>query len=147
MKYTVDYFIDKFSKIPDNFWGKGNESFYDKEVKCALGHCKVNTYDSYYPKQGLGDEMQGLAKLLNNSINEQESQTQGITVYNITNVFMINDKSSMFPQYNQVTPKERILAALYDIKVLQQVNKIEVPEELLLIEKSDYLEKQIKELV
>lgn len=37
-KYTVDYFIEKFSRIPKNRWTV-NEFRNSKGQRCALGHC------------------------------------------------------------------------------------------------------------
>jgi hypothetical protein len=46
-KYTVDYFIEKFSKIPDKFWCKSYYTSYDQGIEkhCALGHCGFKCED------------------------------------------------------------------------------------------------------
>jgi hypothetical protein len=41
MKYTIDYFIEKFSKIPENEWEIG--ILKSKNKSCALGHCGVKS--------------------------------------------------------------------------------------------------------
>lgn len=39
-KFTKQYFIDKFSAIPDELWITGN--FRDKKGRCcAIGHCSI----------------------------------------------------------------------------------------------------------
>lgn len=40
-KYTVDYFINKFSAIPECRWAVGEYSNRLTRNKCALGHCGV----------------------------------------------------------------------------------------------------------
>jgi hypothetical protein len=39
MKYTKEYFIEKFDPIPEEMWTTGK--FYDKKTGacCAMGHC------------------------------------------------------------------------------------------------------------
>lgn len=38
-KYMVDYFIKKFSEIPDEEWGIREYVSYDDGRRCAIGHC------------------------------------------------------------------------------------------------------------
>lgn len=91
--YTVDYFIEKFEKIPEDLWFMGDYFNENKTSFCALGHCGCDGEE--------GDTMEGIAlyKLLNYDIPE------------------INDGEHNI--YQQPTPKQRILAALYDIKKMQ----------------------------
>lgn len=38
MTYDVSYFIEKFSKIPEELWKTGSFGF-DEKIACAKGHC------------------------------------------------------------------------------------------------------------
>jgi hypothetical protein len=89
MEYTVSYFIEKFSAIPEEIW-LINE--YERNgSKCAFGHC------------GMRD---------NNSLQSIPEAAAFVKILQMAAV--INDGESS--EYQQPTPKQRILAALYDIK-------------------------------
>lgn len=89
-EYTVDYFINKFEAIPEDEWFVGYfQNEYNSKQKCALGHCDYDNISS--SKEG-----RILINLLNGYVSE------------------IND--GKHTQYQQTTPKQRILAALYDVK-------------------------------
>lgn len=90
-RYTVDYFIKKFSAIPENMWIVGSFGSPGRP-RCALGHCLDNT-----------KEVESLQNLMKNFACYATS---------------INDNKDS--KYQQSTPKQRILAALYDIKTMQQ---------------------------
>lgn len=90
--YTVDYFIEKFTVIPDNKWIIGSFNFKNKH--CALGHCFRNNSDT--------DESIALRNLFRN---------------NGLSIVAINDASSRFMED---TPKARVLAALNYIKEKQK---------------------------
>lgn len=109
--FTVQYFIDKFSKIPKRKWT--TRTFESMGKMCALGHCNMRE-----PKLPT-DEAIALAMLISTNLKinvsqDLEEQTHWVffTVYPINDGF--NDK------YLQEHPKERILAALNDIKKMQQ---------------------------
>lgn len=91
--YTVDYFIRKFEAIPEERW-----CVYVTDDgngrHCAYGHCLHN--DAVTP------ESMALIELF--PLNE--------------NAAVINNGHS--PRYPQPTPKQRILAALHDIKKMQE---------------------------
>jgi hypothetical protein len=96
MNYDVDYFINKFTKIPEQLWqtmdyGRG-------ETCCAMGYCGAKS------AVDLTDEARALEDLLGGHYKPQS----------------INDGCD--PRYLQGTPKQRILAALYDIKKMQTKN-------------------------
>jgi hypothetical protein len=93
MQYTVDYFIKKFEAIPED---KITGSIWwsaESNCGCAHGHCGVR-----YEK-GETEESRGLLVFL--------PLASAITV-------------GTHSRYQQPTPKQRILAALYDIKKMQQ---------------------------
>lgn len=111
MENTVSYFIKKFEAIPEDKWCAGYDTNSDK--RCAYGHCG-----------GASEEAVGLLRLFR------------LLSINISPVG-VND--GFVPQYQQPTPKQRILAALGDIKKIQtaepkeertRVNYVSVPESI-----------------
>lgn len=92
MKYDVDYFIAKFEAIPEEYWCIFGRHKGDQH--CAHGWCDSN----------LPDEEKGL-------INVFFPLKKGYGVAGINN--------GLDGRYPQPTPRQRILAALYDIKKLQ----------------------------
>lgn len=100
--YTVDYFIRKFEAIPEWRWCVGLING-PLGTHCALGHCTGN--DSF-PFTGEADSLARIFRTI-----------EGMTSY-------INNGDDH--RYKQETPKQRILAALYDIKRMQNP---EQPEE------------------
>lgn len=92
MKFTVDYFINKFKGIPSKKWIVGQ--FSDRKGRhCALGHC-------------------GVRKARNTTVEGDE------LIYLFSgsgyDVASINDHPS--PNFSQSGPRHRILAALRAIK-------------------------------
>lgn len=108
MEYDVDYFIKKFEKIPEDNWIACQMHNGDKH--CALGHCLAN----------MNEELKGEAKALHYLMFESIQLT----------VFQVNDYISQ--QYPQKHPKQRVMAALYDIrdKQLSEAN-IKAANELI----------------
>lgn len=100
MNYNCDYFIRKFEAIPDELWLIGNYTdWYNKDRHCALGHCG----------RDLG-------------IHNEESDTL-VWLFKEEIVSFVNDGREEYKKYGE-TPKQRILAALYDIrdKEIEQAN-------------------------
>lgn len=93
--YSVDYFIAKFEAIPEEEWCVGEFELGDKH--CAFGHCGMRTNVT-------SDEAEALNIIFTRSIGAF--------------VTSINDSASN--RYPQLTPKQRILAALRDIKAGQK---------------------------
>lgn len=89
-KYNVDYFIKKFTKIGRNRWYSG-KFVGPHGRKCALGHCGVRDDGSNT------DESEALQELLG-----------------WCGIADINDKKD--PRYRQKSARDRILAALKDLK-------------------------------
>lgn len=143
MNYTVDYFIEKFSSIPEEKWGT-NKYFNDGKY-CALGHCgchEVVMPKTIYGSDKITAEGHHLTQLFLNTL----------TVSPIT----INDGN--WERYPQPTPKQRILAALYDIKKMQKKPKrekikVQIEADLLTppipkeVERVDRTDAQIQETV
>lgn len=124
MEYTVDYFIKKFEAIPDNKFISGKFVIkkyflgfcYDTK-KCAAGHCIKDTSI----KKGefpiiKNDEKELIALYKVFGVTKIENSTDFWTAQGI--IAKINN--GIDARYQQPTPKERILAALYDIKKIQQ---------------------------
>lgn len=108
--YNVQYFIDKFEKIKTKKWTTGRYSSMFGLSHCALGHCgmgdKVDGFDTY-------PEVFHLAKIFANSK---------------LNIISVNDGDC--PRYQQPTPKQRILAALNDIKkIIDKENQVQPSRE------------------
>lgn len=126
--YDVSYFISKFEAIPENQWTTGGKGIcLDNERKCALGFC--GTVNIYYPSN---PESQALAKILGSG--EKISSGE----FDLAPVYTIND--DLNGNLTQPTPKQRILAALYDIRAAQQkdgdVGKVKQPD---IIMKSEFI--------
>jgi hypothetical protein len=107
MKYTVDYFIKKFEAIPEGLWNIGAYHSLDGK-SCALGHCGGN------------------AK--NHLVGCEEGLALWELFWNVLQKFVhdINDCEDYYPQ---PTPKQRILAALYDIKAQQ--NNVDAAKKII----------------
>lgn len=104
--YNVDYFIAKFSAIPEEKWFIGDYHSNDGK-SCALGHC-----NHHHERPNIeGVKLHELFKEL----------------YGFIQVADVNDGKR--EEYKQPTPKQRILAALYDIKAKQQPEVKPEPKE------------------
>ena len=114
--YTVAYFINKFEAIPENKWvegAKGTEP-NEKGEYCAYGHCGVRVNKYYSP-----DEARALSEIFQSVFKDKD----GITFFDGLSwaVVHVNDGISRMPKYSKLeTPKARILAALRDIKAMQE---------------------------
>lgn len=95
MNYDADYFIDMFKSIPASNWTIA--SVYDYAGRrCALGHCLMYCYFE------------------NGKHVFQETRQSYALRKLLRDVEEINDGAHQ--KYRQNTPKNRILAALGDIK-------------------------------
>lgn len=130
--YTVDYFIKKFECINEDKWVEGSLQQGDKH--CAGGHCGMRLADDYNEIQ----EAQHLLSIL--SVLGLKSNRYASEFFCV--VAELND--GHFKEYQQATPKQRILAALYDIKKLQQPK---VKEVIRYVSVSESLKKQTKQLI
>lgn len=111
------FFIDKFSKIPDELWCVGfTEDPYDSRKHCAYGWCGKR---GVFSEQG--EIIRNLFWLLRLQVAE------------------VNDGDNA--DYQQATPKARILQALYDIKKLQSPQ-----EKVKVIYRSVLIDSSVKEL-
>lgn len=104
-QYDVNYFIRKFEAIPEGEWHSGNYYNHDKTRFCALGHCGGRIRND------------GCAE------STDESRSLGdLFIHCGLLVGFIND--GRHGHYPQPTPKQRILAALADIKRQQEQNNL-----------------------
>ena len=114
--YDEDYFIRKFSAIPEEKWFVGEyvDPYGDKF--CALGHCGERRHES---------------SILVGSIlsTEESEELKNLFDTNNLHVTFVNDGLGYFitKRFPQSTPKQRILAALRYIKSKQQSVEISDP--------------------
>lgn len=100
--YNVDYFIKKFEAIPERLFTIFKR--HNGEKHCAHGWCDpARTSRFNTPEEIAFSELASQISLNGRPL-------QGFATIN----------NGMNPNYNQRTPKQRILAALYDIKAKQQ---------------------------
>lgn len=119
MNYDVDFFIRKFEAIPDELWTTGVFEFTlgDKVLHCANGFCGV-TNVTCDVKRATKEAVE-LANLLS-KLPVDYKKKYGDILFDVT--AMIND--GRIDKYQQLYPKQRILAALYDVKKMQQPKPI-----------------------
>jgi len=110
MEYNRQYFIDKFSAIPDEQWISGDLHDENTGASCALGHCGV--------RQGNGGaykytpEAEALIKVLT-----PKSRQDYAIVVNAHFVTDANDNESLSGEQicdESSTPRERILIKLLE---------------------------------
>lgn len=94
MNYDVDYFIKKFEAIPEELWTAG--VFKDGERRCAAGHCGAVASSNW-------KNIPMVVSLYNLPFDGPEATITAINDGNHT-------------EYKQPTPKQRVLAALWDLK-------------------------------
>lgn len=125
--YNVDYFIKKFESIPENKWCIKSLQNSDGS-RCALGHC--------HPA----------GKVDPNFVTEETMALIcdiGIQLIKMGYSGIVDINNGDCPHYQQPTPKQRILAALYDIKAQQQPT--EQPKEKV-VYKTVVIDSAVKEL-
>lgn len=135
--YTVDYFIQKFEAIPEGQWCTGQMEDI-RGLKCANGHCGLVA--SYQPNE----EALALVEILR-PLKRTNRASFPDDVLDVT--ACIND--GLTAEYPQPTPKQRILAALYDIKKIQSKdNEPEQPKErIVYVSVPVSITEQAKELI
>lgn len=133
--YTVDYFIQKFSAIPSNKIIPFNQSdgFGNH---CAWGWCgEVSDDESYTGDTSIeGKELETIFKksgLVLNLTEKHPLYGQVNMGHHVAFVPAINNGWTI--EYQQPTPKQRILASLYDIKAMQEKEAapIEQPKKVI----------------
>lgn len=139
MQYTVDYFIEKFEKIPEEKWTTRLYRFGDS--RCAAGHCltdkMIDVLTEYFDEAGKNVFPKHKCIQYENELLEvrelgrvfHKNPSRGCDM-----VYEVNNGDN--PNYQQPTPKQRILAALHDIKKLQN-KMIEEPNDKRIVETTD----------
>ena len=104
MNYDVEFFIKYFEAIQEYKWCK-NIIMNEKGQKCAIGHClyKPNAKPVYY-----------VIELKNSPLNIFGEDMIKALIDILPSIAEINDGNSK--NYQQPTPKQRVLAALYDLQ-------------------------------
>lgn len=112
MEYTVEYFIEKFEGIPEEEWCIGIQQ-NELGQRCAFGHClPIEQRQMGYLSSGRGNETpEGKSLKAMFEIHFKSNEVMWSVAY------INNGKNEMF---QQPTPKQRILAALYEIRDKQQ---------------------------
>lgn len=104
--FTVDYFIRKFSTIPERMWHTGSYvNWSNMNQKCAFGHCDALDNN--------GTNAESIA------LNELFVKNFGVAPY------VINDGHNEDGRFFGENPKIRILKALYAIKETELFEKKE----------------------
>ncbi len=116
MNYDVDHFIKKFEAIHESNWC--TRRFGSNGVHCAYGHCDAEL------GCWLSVEARALKTLFDTlTVSDKVDGSELI----IELVPGVND--GFVKEYQQPTPKQRILAALYDIK--SSISAIEEAKEIV----------------
>lgn len=132
--YTVDYFIKKFKAIPESLWAVGTRQTNGK--RCALGWC--------YPTDKEAEDSMWCTKT--GSFEEKCLRTVMSPLFpdKWTGVGTINN--GLHPNYQQDSAKKRILAALYDIKKMQEPTYKDITKDLAVLPE-DKIEVDVKTIV
>jgi hypothetical protein len=115
-KYDVDYFIAKFKAIPRKLWFTthfANEM--DHSQRCAFGHCGMS---SWRTQGALTSEAHKLANLFGRTPKKKDSLWRKLFESGFYALVTINNGAN--PDYPQKHPRDRVLAALRDIKKKQE---------------------------
>lgn len=100
--YNIQHFINKFSLIPD-FKIIPHRQNDERGNHCALGWCNPS-----YTQDSTQEEYTALIQFFDELCQDHSENLSGWIVANINNGIDL--------RYQQESPKQRILAALYDIK-------------------------------
>ena len=139
----VDYFLRKFSAIPEEMWligSQGERDIYGDKPHCALGWCRN---ENMIYGNALAHSVNGNPNMEDGALAKLFLDAGIFGYYNSTmqGVAMVNNGDH--PKYQQPTPKARILAALHDIKAMQEPKK----EEPKVIYKVVEVDSKVKQLV
>ena len=153
--YSVDYFIKKFEAIPESKWTTGVfRDFFNN--RCAMGHCMPSRIIAESTKDKYRNEDMSLKKTFTKKFKEELYECAALSaLFNSGDkregsgmVFLVNNGDDS--RYQQPSPKQRILAALYDIKKMQEPQHTDITSSLAILpvdERSDLINKPKKELI
>lgn len=120
--YTADFFINKFEPIHEALWCIRAIGHYNSP-KCALGHCSFGERGEF--------------------MHDSVERTSLCSMFmRVLRGYVHDINNGDDPRYQQPTPKQRILAALYDIKKAQQPKEPEVKERIVYV----CVDKEVREL-
>lgn len=108
----AQYFIDKFEAIPEEKWAINVLQTIDGR-RCAIGHC----LGSRLPEGVV------LTVLSSGSLNDEVRVLQNLFRDHLCFGIVVKVNDGTDPRYQQETPKQRILAALRDIKTKEDEEK------------------------
>lgn len=115
MVYDVDFFIQKFSDIPENMWCVMSRFKSHTGQRCALGWCYDSDIDA-----------------LRSELGYQNAQDKALyKIFETIKEYPAAVNNGLVESYQQPTPRLRILAALNDIKnkqLEQELEKIDLSE-------------------
>lgn len=116
MQYTVDYFIDKFSSIPDSLFVV--DRLHDGDGgKCVNGWCGVMDCQKPTIESSALQKVMSILKIT--WFGHGDTTIDSIWDYEDYSIMAVYINNGWTNEYPQPTPKQRILAALYDIKKMQ----------------------------
>lgn len=120
MEYDVNFFINKFEAIPENKWCVRQWRSFMGQY-CAQWHCMTDKTITYLTKKSIildnGPYYKPTEKETNTILAEVKALTK---IFGKSNTYIADINNGDDPEYQQDTPKKRILAKLYDIKKLQE---------------------------
>lgn len=138
-QYDVDYFIKKFEKIPEELIVPG--VFDDgKGGHCANGWCGAQ--DSRPEGKALQKIFSPLALHYKYTVFSTIIVVVDVDAYS-NKAAAVNNGSTL--EYQQPTPKQRILAALYDIKAMQIPIPTPPKERIVYVAVSEDIREEVKE--
>jgi len=140
--YDVDYFINKFSNIPEEEWCIGSYVSPLKDKFCAFGHCGCGSRN---PKQHNKAEIKALQEL--SAFFDFRSNFANINDNNEYLYKKLNKKySELLTQLEKCNgPKERVLCALNYIKSHQTPLLTNIVNTVNVVEKEVELEEEEQE--
>lgn len=126
-EYNVEFFIKKFSAIPEDKWCVDIMYSTVSDRRCALGWCCNLVGDEFK----LEEEFAAITNLFRGVNTTQNLERpdrytfNGVNLFNQQNCFVPPINNGDTNEYKQSTPKARMLAALEDIKKLQLKSLLE----------------------
>lgn len=115
--YTIDHFINKFQRIAENFWCT-DVQFGSNGQRCAFGHCNAYIGERSIESSALAGISKSHETLLAVTFCGPDDFRANGLIANANNGYLL--------EYQQPTPKQRVIAILRDIKKLQQPEVKEV---------------------
>ena len=149
MKYTIDYFINKFEAIPEDEFCVGHFKSEDGR-RCFLGH--TMSTEMIYKVLSAGGDDTGCTnyQFTEYELKHKMAETKALCVLiadgrkdkgaGSHRAILINN--GKHPDYQQPTPKQRVLAALRDLKskqVKERIVYVTVDEKVRELQKCDAL--------